>query len=189
MKKTTMRVTMVVIVLVAAVVAYYAYLSNQTKESRRDATLTAVQSVLSRNLENDYPKTVKEVIKYYNEIMKCYYNEECTEAEIEDLGIQARGLYDAELLEENEVTVYMQRLYDEITDFKDHKRKITSISLAGSTSVDYFEQDGYSFARIQCIYNVSEDGVTTGSIERYLLRQDENRRWKIYGWELVPQTN
>lgn len=189
MKKTTTRVTIVAILLVAAVVGYYAYLSNQAKESRRDATLSAVQSVLSRNLETDYPKTVKEVIKYYNEIMKCYYNEECTEEEIKALGMQARGLYDEELLEENEVTAYMQRLYDEITNFKSNQRKITSISLAGNTSVDYFDQDGYSFARIQCIYNVSEGGVTTGSIERYLLRRDENRRWKIYGWEIVPQTN
>lgn len=189
MKKATTRVTIVVIILVVGVVGYYAYLSNRAKESQREATLSAVQSVLSRNLESDYPKTVKEVIKYYNEIMKCFYNEECTEKEIEALGIQARGLYDAELLEENEITAYMERLYNEIANFKNSQRKITSISLAGNTSVDYFDQDGYSFARIQCIYNVSEGGVTTGSIERYLLRRDENRRWKIYGWEIVPQNN
>lgn len=189
MKKSATRVSIVVIILVAGVVGYYAYLSNQAKEQKRDATMSTVQSVLSRNLESDYPSTVKEVIKYYNEIMKCYYNEECTEAEIEALGMQARELYDEALLEENEVNEYMERLYGEINSFKNNQRKITSISLAGSTSVDYFDQDGYSFARIQCIYNVSEGGVTTGSIERYLLRRDENKLWKIYGWELVPQNN
>ncbi len=187
MKKSAVRVFVVICILVLAVVSYYAYLSNKSRERRTDANLSAVQSALSRNLENDYPPTVREVLKYYNELMRCYYNEECTDEEIEALGMKARELYDAELLEANEVTEYMERLRADIKAFRDKKRKITSISLAGSTSVYDFYQDGFHFARIQCVYNISEGGVTSATTEVYLLRQDENRRWKIYGWDKAPE--
>jgi len=44
-----------------------------------------VQKVLSRDMQNDYPSTVKEVAKYYTEIQRCLYNEEYTEEELAQL--------------------------------------------------------------------------------------------------------
>lgn len=188
MKKSTTKVTIIVICLIVALVGYYAYLSNQTKERKAEASLSEVQSVLSRDLKNDYPSTPKEVIKYYNEIIKCFYNEECTDDEIDDLGNKARELYDAELLEENELGEYMVRLRAEIKEYKDKKRRITSSTVAASTSVDYFSENGYDFARIMAGYNVMEGGVNYQIKHIYLLRRDENKKWKIYGWEVADDS-
>lgn len=183
MKKSTIRVTIILTFMIAAVVGYYAYLSNKSHSVRAEADMTAVEAALSRNLDNDYPSTPKEVIKYYNEIMKCFYNEECTDAELEDLGNKARELYDEELLEANEVGAYLINLKAEVEAFKNNKRRITSCSVAASTTVDYDEIDGYSFAKIMCGYNFMEGSISHPTTYTYLLRRDEEKHWKIYGWK------
>lgn len=182
MKKSTTRAAVIVICLIAVLVGYYAYLSNKARESKTEDKMTVVQSTLSRNLKMDYPSTPKEVIKYYNEILRCFYNEECTDAEIDDLGHKARELYDEELLEQNELGSYLIRLKADISDFKENKRKITNFAVAASTSVDFFSEDGYDFARLVSGYYVVEDGTGNPSSMVYLLRKDDENKWKIYGW-------
>ena len=187
MKKTTTKATIIFVCLIAAVVGYYAYLSNRAQSTKAGADLSAVELVLSRDMENDYPATPKEVIKYYNEIMKCFYNEECDEGQIDDLGRRARVLFDDELLAANELGGYLMRLRRDIQEYKDHNRRISYTNVGASTSVDFFEEDGYSFARIPCGYTISEAGKPYPSNQIYLLRRDENKRWKIYGWKDIEE--
>ena len=77
----------------------------------------------------------------------------------------------------------------EVHNYKNNKRKITSVSLASSTNVDYYTADGYSFARISCGYTMTENGKKSSTVIVYLLRRDDNRRWKIYGWKTADQLN
>jgi type II secretory pathway pseudopilin PulG len=183
MKKSTTKVTIIIIILVAAVIGYYSYLSNKSHEQRTDSNMTLYQSTISRDLTNDYPPTVKEVMKYYNDVMKCFYTQDCTDDEIEELGLKVRALYDDDLLAENDTESYLDRLKSDVSEFKSSKRSITSFSVPASTSVVNFTSDGYDFARIICGYNIVEGGVSTEVKTVYLLRRDENKRWKIYGWE------
>lgn len=187
MKKVTTRTSIIVILLVVAVVGYYTYLSNKDKESRADASMTVVQATLSRDLERDYPPTPKEVIKYYNEILRCLYNEESTEEEIEALGMKARELYDEDLLEINELGSYLVRLRAEVKNYRDNERRITSFNPASANNVEFFEQDGYSFARMMCGYTILQAGQSYTSNQMYLLRKDADKQWKIYGWEDVEE--
>lgn len=175
---------MFIVILIVGVIGYYAYLSNRNREAVDEANMTAVQSALSRDLEMDYPSTPKEVIKYYNQILKCLYNEECTDAELEELGNKARELYDEELLGANELGTYMMRLKQEVAEYKEQGKIITSASVAASTNVVYDQVDGYDFAKIACGYNIMQGKVNTPTKQIYLLRRDDDRRWKIYGWQL-----
>lgn len=184
MKKSTVRVTIILIVVIVGLVALYAFLLGRMNQEAAAAKMTPTQLVLSRNLTKDYPATVKEVVKYYTEIEKCFYNEECTEEEIESLGMQARMLYDQELLDNNEVAGYITRLKEDVKVFRDTKRRLISVSVASSTNVDYFSEDGYDFARLYCSYTVKENNGRSVSEGRvYLLRRDGDRHWKIYGWD------
>ncbi len=183
MKKTTTRVIITFVCLITLLLGYYAYLSNKDRQTKEEAAMTPVQEALSRDMKNDYPSTPKEVMKYYNELLKCFYNEACTEEEIDDLGERARELYDAELLEANEFGTYLMRLRAEIADYREKGRRIVSSSVAASTNVDFFEEDGFEFARILCVYNITEGEVNNSTRQMYLLRKDEDRHWKIYGWE------
>lgn len=187
MKKSTVGITIVLMIVIVGVVGVYAVLTGKAR-SEAKKVLTPVQQVLNRNLEKDYPATVKEVVKYYTEIEKCFYNEECTEEEIRRLGLQARKLFDADLLANNDEETYLIRLQADIQTFRGAKRRISTIAVASSTSVKYFDQDGYEFARIYCGYAVKENGGKSMMAGRvYLLRRDENRQWRIYGWEDAEQ--
>ena len=177
MKKTNTSVTKITVLfifLLVLVVGYYAYLSGTHRTEQQEAVMSEVDTALSRDLDNDYPATPKEVIKYYNDLMKCFYNEECTAEELQ---------------ENNDEDTYLIRLQGEVQNYKDNKRKITSVSLAPSTNVDYYSVDGYSFARISCGYTMTENGKKTSTVMVYLLRRDDSRRWKIYGWKTADQLN
>lgn len=189
MKKSTVRVTIVLAILIMGVVGYYAYLSGKSRDAANDAKMTEIQIVLSRDLENNYPPTVKEVVKYYADIQKCLYGGAATEEEIQQLGLRARELYDEELLANNDETTNLLQLKTEVDSFQKDEKKITSISVSASNNVDTFTEDGYDFARIQCKYTIVEKGQSVPTTTVYLLRRDENRRWKIYGWELAQNVN
>ena len=183
LKPRATRITIIIVLMIMAVVGYYAFLSGRAKERKADANMTAVEAALSRNLDKDYPPTPKEVMKYYNEIMKCYYAEDTSEDDLEALGLKARGLFDQKLLEANEVGSYLISLKEDVQSYKDAKRKVTNAGVASSTNVDYYTRDGYSFARLLCTYNVNENGTSETQRIVYLLRKDTEKRWKIYGWD------
>lgn len=183
--KFTTQTTIVVMVLIVAVVGYYCYLVNRSNRRVEERTLTTVENILLRDLENNYPPTPKEVIRYYNDIIKCFYNEECSQEQLEELALKARGLYDQELLDHNAWDTYIFNLEAEIQDFKNNNRKISNISLAASTDVDEFTKDGYKFAKIRCVYNILQGRDASSTIQVYLLRKDGDGHWKIYGWDLA----
>mgnify|MGYP006906607614 CR=1 FL=1 len=183
--KFTTQTAIIVMVLIVAVVGYYCYLVNRSNRSAQENTPTTVENVLLRDLENNYPPTPKEVIRYYNDIVKCFYNEGCSQEELQDLARKARGLYDQELLDHNEWDTYIFNLEAEIQDFKNNNRKISNISLAASTDVDEFTQDGFRFAKIRCGYNILQGRESSSTVQVYLLRRDGDGHWKIYGWDLA----
>lgn len=147
--------------------------------------LTAVQQVLSRNLENNYPQTPKEVIKYYSELTKCFYNEKHSEEELHDLAMKAMELYDFDLANNKSTEEYLADLKSEIQTFKDKQYYISSYGTSSSTDVYYFKEDGRDFARLYCTYNVRIGTVIEPIEEIFLLRMDLDGHWKIYGWDLA----
>mgnify|MGYP001044981140 FL=1 len=183
--KITTQSIIVLMILILGVVGYYCYLVNRSNRSADEKAPTAVENVLLRDLDNNYPPTPKEVIRFYNDIIKCFYNEKCSQEELEALALKARGLYDQELLDHNEWDTYLFNLEAEIQDFRNNNRKISNISLASSMDVEEFTQDGYKFARIRCGYNILQGRESSSSLQVYLLRKDEDGHWKIYGWDLA----
>ena len=87
------------------------------------------------------------------------------------------------MLEANSEADNLLLLKAEVAAFREEERKILSATVASSANVDTFSQDGYEFARIYCTYTVMEKGKSGMERMVYLLRRDENRRWKIYGWD------
>lgn len=183
MKKNSTKITIFFIIIIIILVAGYAFLANREKVKQEETVMTPVQEVLCRNMKNDYPATPKEVVKYYNELLLCFYDEESTEEDIEKLGERARTLYDPKLLEQNQLESYRNKLQLDIQAYRDKDRQITSAAVAASTSVVYDEIDGESFARIFSGYTVKEGNTHYPLKQVYLLRRDKDKRWKIYGWE------
>ena len=166
--------------------AYYLINVRIEKSKPEDyVQLTAIQEVLSRNLDTNYPQTPKEVIKYYSEITKCFYNEEHTEEELYALAMQAQKLYDHDLVANKTEDQYLQDLKSEIRAFKEKDYYISSYGTSSSTDVYDFTEDGYKFSRLYCTYNIRVGTVIQPIEEIFLLRMDLEGHWKIYGWDLV----
>ncbi|MCH5341777.1 MAG: hypothetical protein J1E01_09935 [Acetatifactor sp.] len=186
MSKTTKIVTIVLLVVITGVVGVFAFLSDKDQQER-EAAMTQVEKVLNRDLSSNYPGTPREVIRYYVELEKCFYADDTTDEDLEALGMRARELYDKELLEINGLPDYLINLKADVERFKGQGRKIVNVAVASSINVDTFQEDGYEFARLTCSYNIIDEGVTKQMGKVYLLRRDENRLWKIYGWDYVKE--
>lgn len=175
-------------IIVLLIVGYYYYLSHREIPQKEDApsnVMTPVQEVLARNLDTNYPQTPREVVKYFSEITKCFYNEELTEEDITALGKQIRKLYDDELVANQTEETYLEQLKSDI--LANHASEQTMISYTPSSSVDVesFSQDGYEWARLYCIYGIKQ-GILYNSNTVFVLRKDKEKHYKIFGWQLVP---
>jgi len=184
MSKATTRTAVVIIIMIVLVVTYFTYLSNKNRNELSESTSrTRVEKLLNRDLVNDYPPTPREVVKLYSDIISCIYGDDCTDEQIEQLIEKTRLLFDDELNEYNEWDIYFTRFNSEIADFKEKEKKISSYSIPSSTEVDYDTIDGYTLARIRCNYYILEGKVSKTANHVYLLREDSDGRWKIYGWD------
>lgn len=190
MKRSGVITIIVIGVILVAVVAGYAIHLNRKNQPSGEEVVesTAVQKVLQKDLEKSYPPTPKEVVKYYAEITKCFYNEEYTEDELNQLALKIQELYDAELVANKTQEDYMNDLRTEIASMKENNYTITGYVLSASVDVEEFMEDGYSCARLYCTFSIKQGtNGTTRSMEQFILRKDEDGHWKILGWDLVTE--
>ena len=146
MKKSSgIKIVIIGIVLAALVIGYYFYLSNKTQKTEEEVVeSTQVQTVLMRDLEKNYPPTPKEVLKYFNEISMCFYNEKYTDDELAQLAVKIQGIYDTELIANKTQEQYLEDLKNDIVEMKSNDRSISSCQLPASTDVEFFSENGDS---------------------------------------------
>lgn len=188
MKKFKMSTSIIIIVVsVAVIVGIYFLISNYLlkDDGPTDVQVSAVQNILLRNMENDYPPTPKEVLKYYSDITQCFYAGGYTDDELVQLADRALQLYDDELKANQDYDVYLDNLKSEIADYKEKHWTISSYSTSPSTDVVEFEKDGYEWAQLYVFYNMRQSTTPVRVTELFLMRKDKNGRWKIFGWEQV----
>ena len=134
--KTPRGAFFLLLAVCCVLLAYYLMNEKAEKSKPEDyVKLTKVQEVLSRDLKTNYPQTPKEVIKYYSEITRCFYNETYTEEELYDLARKAMELYDHDLVANKTEEEYFRDLKSEIQVFKDNGYSISSYSTSSSTDV------------------------------------------------------
>lgn len=173
-------------ILIAIVGVYYYYVSNVGK-SEEEPAVTAVQNVLLRNLENDYPPTPRELIKYYSDIVKCLYNEKYSDEQLEQLADKALELYDEELAANNPRDQYITSLRSDVQSFTEQNYTIVEYSLPSSVDIEEYIQDDRQCASLYCTYSVKTGGVNfVASKQVFVLRREKGTgHWKIFGFDIV----
>ncbi|MCM1252032.1 MAG: hypothetical protein NC321_04360 [Clostridium sp.] len=186
MKKSSgIKIVVIGVILAALVIGYFYYVVNKDEKPQEEVVeSTQVQTVLMRDLEKNYPPSPKEVVKYFSEISKCFYNEKYTEEELNELAVQIQGIYDDELIANKTQEEYIKDLKNDIAEMKANDRAISSYEVSASTDVEFFNDNGDSCARLYCIYNIRQGTNILQSRVVFILRQDENKHWKILGWDL-----
>ena len=188
-QNSNVKNVIILVVLVVLVVGYFIYLSNKTPTStEEDIKLTAIQEVTTRNLDNDYPPTPKEVVKYYSDIMKCLYSDNgFTDEEFEAMADKMLALYDDELLEINPRDFYLVNLKADIDSFKEDNKAIISYTPSASTDVETSTINGRECAKLYCTYKIRVGTDYIKSKEVYELRKDSDGHWKILGFKLADE--
>ena len=177
------------IVFAIAVVGLFFYVANRSNvvAEGKQKQMTAVQQILSRNLDTNYPPTPKEVLKFYSEITQCFYGEEYTDEELVKLAMLSRRLFDDELVANQTDEQYLSALRMDIASWKNDKKVISSYSVSSSTDVQEYSYGGREWAQLYCIYSIRMGTNMAPIQERFLMRKDEAGHWKILGWELVDK--
>ncbi|MEE0918781.1 MAG: DUF6715 family protein [Lachnospiraceae bacterium] len=174
----------IVIGLIALVVGYYFYLSNKETKTN-DTIVTAVQTVIQKNIEKDYPPTPKEVIKYYSDVTKCLYNEKYTDEQLEQMADKLLLLFDEELLEINPREQYIVSLKKDIKEFLNSGYSIVNYTPSNSADVVYDTVNGRECAKLYCTYSVKKGADYTASKHVFELRKDKDGHWKILGFGMA----
>ncbi len=185
MKRSSRWLITVTIALVIGVIIYYNYVNGPKKsEDNTDSVvISEVTKVVNKDLETSYPLTAREVVQFFVRIQKCYYNEEYTEEELVKLAYKATELFDTELIEGNPFDDYYENLKSEINAFAVDNTIISSVIIDDRNDVIYSTVDGQKYAQLNCTYYFKSDKERSGVKETYILRKDENDRWKILGWK------
>lgn len=149
---------------------------------------TEVEKLMELNLDDNYPGNAREVLKIYNRILKCCYNEELTDEQIKKLAEQNQKLFDEQLLEKNPLDQYVEKLKKDIKDYKDKKTTIANIAIQDLAEAEREERGGYKFCNLLVSYIVKDTKGLKTTNEKYYLREDDKGRWKILFWELTYKT-
>ena len=176
------------VILVALLVGIFLHLSKKpTPGEEENITLTAADKLIAKDLDLNYPKSPRAVIKYYSEILECMINDEVEEEDLKGLMVQARKLYDEELLAINPEDDQWTRMTSELTGYSSTKTYISEWEISTSSDVEYAEMDGREWASVHAVYMLKDyDSAAYNSVkEVYLLRKDTEGNRKIYGWQLA----
>ena len=179
--KKAFRIGISIVICVGLVCGYYYYLSHKNAKSAEDAQdkTTEVEKIIERDFDKKYPKTPREVVKWYNRIITAFYGEEYTDEELESLADQARKLLDDELLENNPRDQYLSDLKADIEDYHNKSKTIRSSNVCDSNDVVYQTVDGRECAYVTASYFMNENNSFDRTNEMYVLRKDDDGDWKI----------
>lgn len=181
------KTVVIIVCFVCLIGGYFIYLTNKEQENE-DVTVTAVQQVILKNLDNNYPPTPKEVVKFYSEITKCLYNENYTDEEFEQMAEQMLKMYDDELLEKNPKEQYLITLKSDVQDFLDNSYSIVKYTVSNSTDVEFSTIQGREYAKLYCNYSVKTGANYSTSREIFELRKDDQSgHWKILGFQIAAE--
>ena len=166
---------------VALVCGGFYYLKNRPSGIDKEENLTEVQKIITRDLDQQYPPTPREVVKFYNRIIMSYYGEDYSDDEFEALVDQALRLFDDELAANNPKREYMAAIHKEVENYASRKRSITKANVCDSRDVLSLEDpdNGDDIAYVTVSYFVKEDNAYDKTYQQYVLRKSDTGEWKI----------
>ncbi|MBO7353420.1 MAG: hypothetical protein J6X17_09040 [Lachnospiraceae bacterium] len=189
-KKSSLGATIVGI-LFGAVFIVGIYLTvtrgRQQNAIEADAEVSEANTLISRDLEKDYPATVREVMKYYCRITKCLYSDGVSEVQLTELTDKLRELYTDDLLAANDRTEMIGLIKTEIKNYEKAGSKIQSYNVAESGEIKYYRNETPQRAIINIYFTIKQekDNSFDRAYEEFVLVQDAKDRWKIMGWRMA----
>lgn len=175
--------------IAVVIVLFYVALTKKEEEKNSQLTVeaaTEVATLMDKDLDKEYPASVREVVKLYLRIITCYYNEDLEEKELVTLIDQQRALFDKEFLDHNKYGDFKKRLENEISSYKSANKTVINYQINSNQSVQYWWNNGKECASIMVVVNLN--GKSLNQVyEKFILRKNDNGKWKILGWQLADE--
>lgn len=190
-KKSDIVSTIIFLVILVAVIFGCFFLAKKKSNERAEeqaqieAQQTEAEKLIMMDIEQRYPVTVREVLKLYNRILQCVHNEEVSDAEVKALAGQLRILFDDEFLQNNPYDQHVDSLILEVAEYDMLDRTIPNCEIESAKSLVEWKNDQGSFASLNVTYTIMEAKSPGRVSEKFLLRKQEDGRWKIVGWERI----
>lgn len=176
------------IVVAAILISVFCVIIKRGKTEKNTTMQTdnkEVSNLLNKDFETNYPKTPREVLKIYSRLSQCIYNENLKEEELRTVVEKMRQLFDKELLDHNTLEQHIEDLKKELKEYKKDKKTITNYMVENNSAVEYKTVNKVQYATIVATYLLNENEGYVKTYEKFILRQDENEKWKIVGWKLT----
>lgn len=146
--------------------------------------LTEVEKLIVKDLDKSYPKTPREVVKFYMRINRCFYGEELSDEQVNELVDQTLLLLDEDLLAENPRDKFYDSIVLEMKEAKSDNITVVSVDVCDTNEVKRIDDkkgDGTidKLAYVNGNYFINYDGSFVYSYKEFVLRQDDDGRWKI----------
>lgn len=201
MKRAGVIKTMIIMaLLVGGVLLFYLHLTRRNADAvsvesaggRAVQEMTATQKLIAEAPFKEYPTTPVQLVKYYNDLTVCLYNEDCTEEEQKALVLLLRKYMDDELLENQSEAEQLIELRKDLAMFKQQEIKIYSVDVTPSLDVVFFNFEDHECARLYSNYTMK--GIVEGSMayntirQVFILRKNSEGHWKIYGYKNEEET-
>lgn len=188
MKKKGILTTVIGMVIIVGIIIFaFLYVGKKGDVEETGGQKSEIEKLISRDLDKDYPATSREVLKLYCRVMKCLFASRPNEEEFKELAGMLCELYDDELLEKNPKEELYANLQKEVDSYHSTKKQITNYVVQNSSAIETKKLDGREYATILASFLMWEKSQYTKTYEKFILRQDEDGRWKILGWKQTEE--
>ena len=181
--KSAIMKSIVLLALGAVVVVglYFMFVGSKKSPEEEQYNLTAVDEITTTNLEKNYPANPRMVVELYAKTMQVLYKEEYTEGQQDKMLYVLKGIMDDELIEKQ--VDFSRSMKNEISERKEGDYSISNY-LVQNTEPEVVTVSGKKMCNVQCLFSLRKGTSTVANYYQFILRQDDDKRWKILGWDV-----
>lgn len=144
-----------------------------------DYQLTAVDEITTTNLDKNYPADARMVVELYGKIMRTMYRETYDENQQNKMITVLAGIMDDELLANQ--NNFPKSIKNEIKEKKDGDYSIVTY-IVQAKEPDVVKVDGKKMCTVECLFSLRKGTSHVPITYDFIMRQDEDGKWKILGW-------
>lgn len=171
-----------VLIIVSAVILYSNSIKKRmvTEDEVEISRQEELELLLDVDLDKDYPKDPRGTVEMFSRIIQMLY-ENISDEVTDVLALKIRELYDEELLAINSEKKYLNDLYTELAAIRESETTISKYLFVNEDQEGYDIIDGQEYANIYVSYTMKQKSRYIETKE-FILRKDEEGKWKILGW-------
>ena len=190
-RRNLITISVILVVIVAVVLSAFIIVTRKhggTVASEDTLELTDVQKLAVADLEANYPASAPAVVDYYYRINKALFEYECTQDEIKQLAHQEWMLFDEELQELNPEKQLVNVTSAEVNQKRADGLTISSYVVPQAREINdtLITVNGKEVVNANVIVTMKKGQVRYSYYYTFVLRKDDDKRWKILGFQETP---